>query len=112
MLLMDFFSAVEADPVLVGVAIEMDEMKIVVGCRGRDDVVVFNVDVVLAEPWPTLRGLATGQRQIAPCYHVSRIVGYYSRIENWNPSKIGELRDRRNGNYTIPETVAENRNGN
>lgn len=30
---------------------------------------------------------------------VTRIVGYYSRVNNWNASKIGELRDRRSGNY-------------
>lgn len=30
---------------------------------------------------------------------VTRIVGYYSRVQNWNKAKIGELRDRRQGNY-------------
>ena len=29
----------------------------------------------------------------------TRIVGYYSRIHNWNKSKIGELKDRHMGNY-------------
>ena len=29
----------------------------------------------------------------------TRIVGYYSRVRNWNKSKIGELKDRRIGNY-------------
>lgn len=28
---------------------------------------------------------------------VTRIVGYYSRVSNWNKSKIGELRDRQAG---------------
>jgi|TARA_R100001530_G_scaffold13692_1_gene12540 hypothetical protein len=28
---------------------------------------------------------------------VSRIVGYYSRVNNWNKSKVGELRDRITG---------------
>lgn len=31
--------------------------------------------------------------------HMTRIVGYYSKVHNWNQSKIGELRDRRAGNY-------------
>jgi Zn finger protein HypA/HybF involved in hydrogenase expression len=30
---------------------------------------------------------------------VTRIVGYYSRVKNWNKSKIGELRDRQSGQY-------------
>jgi len=34
-------------------------------------------------------------------YGLTRIVGYYSRITNWNRSKIGELRDRRAGNYAL-----------
>ena len=32
---------------------------------------------------------------------VTRIVGYYSRINNWNKSKIGELRDRHLGDYKV-----------
>ena len=36
-------------------------------------------------------------------YGLTRIVGYFSRIDNWNKSKIGELRDRRAGSYVLPE---------
>jgi hypothetical protein len=32
---------------------------------------------------------------------VTRIVGYYSRISNWNKSKIGELNDRHIGKYSV-----------
>ena len=32
---------------------------------------------------------------------VTRIVGYYSRVHDWNKSKIGELRDRNNGIYAL-----------
>ena len=28
---------------------------------------------------------------------MTRIVGYYSRVSNWNKSKLGELADRRTG---------------
>ncbi|HER24172.1 MAG TPA: anaerobic ribonucleoside-triphosphate reductase [Candidatus Atribacteria bacterium] len=34
-------------------------------------------------------------------YGVTRIVGYYSKITNWNKNKIGELKDRHSGNYNI-----------
>ncbi|MDD5454600.1 MAG: anaerobic ribonucleoside-triphosphate reductase [Candidatus Ratteibacteria bacterium] len=34
-------------------------------------------------------------------YGVTRIVGYFSRVNNWNKSKIGELKDRKKGNYKI-----------
>lgn len=36
---------------------------------------------------------------------VTRIVGYYSRISNWNKSKIGELQDRHKGNYGVKNEV-------
>ncbi|MCK5306413.1 MAG: anaerobic ribonucleoside-triphosphate reductase [Candidatus Omnitrophica bacterium] len=34
-------------------------------------------------------------------YGITRIVGYYSRVDNWNKSKIGELKDRHRGNYAV-----------
>ncbi|MBP8718182.1 MAG: anaerobic ribonucleoside-triphosphate reductase [Atribacterota bacterium] len=34
-------------------------------------------------------------------YGITRIVGYYSKINNWNKNKIGELKDRKLGNYQI-----------
>lgn len=32
---------------------------------------------------------------------MTRIVGYYSKTSNWNKSKLGELADRRKGDYKI-----------
>lgn len=32
---------------------------------------------------------------------ITRIVGYYSRVNNWNKSKVGELRDRATGRYGL-----------
>lgn len=34
-------------------------------------------------------------------YGITRIVGYYSRVNNWNKSKIGELKDRQKGDYRV-----------
>jgi ribonucleoside-triphosphate reductase len=34
-------------------------------------------------------------------YGMTRIVGYFSRIANWNKSKLGELKDRHRGNYSV-----------
>lgn len=34
-------------------------------------------------------------------YGITRIVGYYSKIQNWNKNKIGELKDRKTGKYQI-----------
>jgi hypothetical protein len=43
------------------------------------------------------------------CEGVTRIVGYYSRTNNWNKSKIGELRDRAKGSYGIPSFKSEHK---
>ncbi len=32
---------------------------------------------------------------------ITRIVGYFSRVNNWNRSKLGELADRQKGNYHL-----------
>ena len=32
---------------------------------------------------------------------ITRIVGYYSRVNDWNKSKVGELRDRASGSYGL-----------
>ena len=32
---------------------------------------------------------------------ITRIVGYFSKVSNWNKSKLGELKDRREGNYKV-----------
>lgn len=32
---------------------------------------------------------------------MTRIVGYYSRVKNWNKSKLGELKDRQRGSYSV-----------
>ena len=40
-------------------------------------------------------------------YGVTRIVGYYSRINNWNKSKLGELKDRHRGDYGVCPAVEE-----
>jgi ribonucleoside-triphosphate reductase len=45
---------------------------------------------------------ACGACESPNVYGLTRIVGYFSRISNWNKSKIGELRDRRAGNYRVP----------
>ena len=41
----------------------------------------------------------------ADVYGITRIVGYFSRISNWNKSKLGELRDRHRGDYVSHEAA-------
>jgi len=45
----------------------------------------------------------------AEVYGITRIVGYFSRIPNWNKSKLGELKDRHRGNYSLGGLEIENK---
>ena len=47
------------------------------------------------------------ERSPIELHGISRIVGYYSRISNWNKSKIGELRDRASGQYGTGKHVEQ-----
>jgi len=38
-------------------------------------------------------------------YGMTRIVGYFSRVANWNKSKLGELKDRQRGDYAVTGAV-------
>ncbi|MCK4401484.1 anaerobic ribonucleoside-triphosphate reductase [bacterium] len=51
----------------------------------------------------TTRGLVDvcGNCNSEDVYGITRIVGYFSRVNNWNKSKLGELRDRQKGEYKI-----------
>jgi ribonucleoside-triphosphate reductase (formate) len=38
-------------------------------------------------------------------YGISRVVGFFSKIEDWNKSKKAEFKDRQKGNYGIKEDL-------
>ncbi len=61
---------------------------------------VLDVEALLEHPAKGIvDALETGVTE--RLYGVTRIVGYYSRTSNWNKSKLGELRDRHKGNYSV-----------
>lgn len=42
-----------------------------------------------------------GRRPPRILRHMTRIVGYYSFLDNWNGSKLAELHDRHKGDYEV-----------
>ena len=50
-----------------------------------------------ATPQQLLKSIVGGRDVV----HMTRVVGYYSRTQNWNKSKLGELKDRHEGDYSI-----------
>jgi len=80
------------------------------GIPKDDHLIVFNnkdnqkykvlLSTVCSYDWQNLkRVLDGGEAKIMD--QMTRIVGYYSRVSNWNKSKLGELGDRRKGDYKI-----------
>jgi len=101
----DFYKALKDDPELVPFDLVWSEAdgitEAVVKCLRDEQYVRFKLPVIIENDWETLRALALGELDTAPLYHVTRVVGYYARIENMNQSKIGEIKDRRKGDYAI-----------
>lgn len=106
--LQDFRDKVGENP-----ALEIDTVK---AMEAKDDFILitnkpnkqrFKVTFAAVEQhdWPLLEAVFVGSRDPAILVHISRPVGYYSRIENWNKSLIGQLKDRHAGQYTIPEDL-------
>jgi hypothetical protein len=86
------------------------------GASKDDYVVVLNtrdsqkykiaVDSILNYDWLNLkRVLDGGEARVID--HITRIVGYYSKTSNWNKSKLGELDDRRKGDYAVREEAVK-----
>ncbi len=103
--MLDFFTAVEQHPDLDGVGIDAE-------CENRQPGVIVKyaktglmtripVAAIEAVEWPILEDVLSGRREPQILQHMTRVVGYFSRVENWNKSKVGELKDRQKGNYSI-----------
>ena len=69
-----------------------------IGSKRYDTATHFTAEAIGKHAWPRLNKQIIQGKDV---YHVTRVVGYYSRIENWNKSKIGELGDRHKGEYVV-----------
>ena len=57
--------------------------------------------IVRQKPDSIIKALETGVT--TRLFGITRIVGYYSRVNNWNRSKKVELADRHKGSYKLSE---------
>ncbi|HAM38608.1 MAG: hypothetical protein A2474_08340 [Elusimicrobia bacterium RIFOXYC2_FULL_34_12] len=75
-----------------------------VGCEWLDTVAHFTAEAIEKNAWPILEKEITQGKNVR---HITRVVGYYSRVENWNKSKKGELDDRHLGEYKIEKAMVK-----
>ncbi len=102
----DFFARVEAADALEGLGIDSkdpDAPAFVVKHGPSGLTTRIPVQVLEEVDWDVLEAILTGRREPLALQHMTRVVGYYSRVENWNKSKIGELKDRQRGNYSVSD---------
>ena len=85
-----FFENVERHPDLEGIGIDSD-------CPDRNPGVIVKygktslmtripVAAIEAADWPILEEVLVGTREPQVLQHMTRVVGYFSRVENWNKS--------------------------
>jgi len=95
-----FYDAVELSPLLKVVSVDSDACY-VSNARGCFFSVLW--ETVVQVPLEELLEVLCEKREAIILDPMTRIVGYYSQISNWNKSKLGELEARRKASafYTI-----------
>ena len=99
--LTDFFNNVENDTELAGISVDNESKSLVVEHLPTKLCTVLPVLAVEQADWSLIRDILVGNREPTVLYHMTRIVGYYSRVENWNRSKLGEMKARIKGHYSL-----------
>lgn len=99
--LIEFFDSVEASDEFAGIGIDKTDkgVGIIVEYKPTNVSMRLPAEAIKKADWAMLSDVISGKREPAVLQHMTRVVGYYSRIENWNISKLGELQDRQAGNY-------------
>ena len=100
-----FSKQIESSKDLVGVGMQLNEDNSLKSAIVKHEPTGLEVklpaEAIAKSEWDTLHDVMIGKREPAVLQHMTRVVGYYSKIENWNPSKIGELEDRQKGDYEL-----------
>ena len=105
MRLYDFQDNIDADSDLEGIGVDCEHCTIAVRHTPTGTKWRVGAGAVLDHDWQVLRAVLCGETDPTPLDYVTRIVGYWSRVSNWNASAVGQLKDRRAnvGNYRINE---------
>ncbi len=69
----------------------------------RKALVAIKIKSIAENTWEAIGPVLTGERPPTVMIQLSRVVGYFARITNWNPSKREELHDRHKGDYEVKD---------
>lgn len=79
-----------------------EENGVIIGCTKTGHKFFIALSAIIKNDWETLSDILFGKRQPRIMSQMTRIVGYYAYLHNFNESKQQEVIDRRRGNYIIP----------
>lgn len=100
-----FYDKIEAHPDLDGLGIDTEcanhQPGVIIKQNKTGLMTRIPLAAIEAADWGVLEEVLMGKREPQVLQHMTRVVGYFSRVENWNKSKVGELKDRRKGNYSV-----------
>ncbi len=100
-----FYDQIESHPELEGLGIDTEckehQPGVIVKQTKTGLMTRIPLAAIEAADWDVLEDVLMGNREPQILQHMTRVVGYFSRVENWNKSKIGELKDRQKGNYSV-----------
>lgn len=103
----DFFEEVRFNSDLVYVGLKEapadEDCEFGIKFTPTDSKFLVSVKAIEANEWKDLLSVLTGERSPTIMQHMTRIVGYYSNLRNWNKSKLAELKDRHKGDYDVKE---------
>ncbi len=100
-----FYDTIEAHSDLEGLGIDTacanQQPGVIIRQNKTNLITRIPTAAIEAAEWDILEQVLMGEREPQILQHMTRVVGYFSRVENWNKSKVGELKDRHKGNYSI-----------
>lgn len=104
----EFYSAVRSHPFMAIVPPEMIHEPLaghtyVCARNGRMRVFAVRPEQIADSSWEEIRAVFLGEREARMMTQVTRIVGYYAMLHNFNGSKRAEHHDRQKGSYVLPE---------
>jgi hypothetical protein len=83
-----------------------DDDKVFICHLKTDHKFAITIPTILQHEWDELEAVLLERRPARVLAYLSRIVGYFSQVHNWNRSKHAELHDRRAGSYALAEQPA------
>ncbi len=91
----EFIERVAGDPALRLVDKDEEQRAFCIACKPTKATYTVLYEAIEDHEWDTIRDVLYGLREPRALKWMTRIVGYFSTVDNWNKSKVAELRARR-----------------